>query len=239
MAQHLKDKAKRILYHLRKNNEKCYLYEFSWGDGKVGQDNARQILFRLVKKGLVKADKIPLHGVNNKYSVRAMYYLTDEGKRVADEIVNKIDELKTWGNERSYRPKRKIAKTKKEPTPEVPIESLPGEGIVLADFYAEWCEPCKRMEPVILMLKQDFKGRGVYFVEVDVEKSKKLASQYKANMLPTLLVLKDGVELERHIGYTNVTILKKGLESALDMAANCKDGVCQIPLRRYCNILSL
>lgn len=61
--------------------------EFSNGRGKDGSNAARQILFRLKKKGLVAMTEYPDGNI---------YYLTDEGDKVAKPIVDEIDEYKRW-----------------------------------------------------------------------------------------------------------------------------------------------
>jgi len=87
MVKHTKKRAKRILYLLRKKVN-CKLYELSLEEGKDGQRLAMTVLGRLIKKGLVNVAEHP-HGNN-------LYYLTEEGKRIADEIVKEVNEYKRW-----------------------------------------------------------------------------------------------------------------------------------------------
>ena len=94
LPNYFRNRAKRILYTLRRDTN-CYLYDLAFNEGDVGRHKARMILQRLIKKGLVDIKKVPLRA-NNSYSVRAYYWLTDEGKKVADEIVKEIDEYKSW-----------------------------------------------------------------------------------------------------------------------------------------------
>jgi len=82
--------AKRILYLLHKYGNR-YLSDLSFGEGKDGQDKTKKILYRLVEKRLVTSKQVLLHK-NNKHSARAYYWLTDDGKKIADEIVKEIDE---------------------------------------------------------------------------------------------------------------------------------------------------
>lgn len=95
----LRNEAKRILYLLSKSNRK--LIDFRVGGGlhrKFEQQDKQNhiILKRLIKKGLVGQEKYPLRGGENKYSWRAYYYLTDDGKKVAEKIAEEVDEHKSW-----------------------------------------------------------------------------------------------------------------------------------------------
>lgn len=75
------------MYLLRKRANR-ELYEFTFSEGKQGKYKALKILKYLIKKGLV--DKVNRPGYND------YYFLTDEGKKVADEIVKEVDEYKSW-----------------------------------------------------------------------------------------------------------------------------------------------
>lgn len=75
------------MYLLRKRANR-ELYEFTFSEGKKGKLRALDILRRLIKKGLV--EKVNRPGYND------YYFLTDEGKKVADEIVKEVDEHKSW-----------------------------------------------------------------------------------------------------------------------------------------------
>lgn len=87
MVNFVKKRTKRIMYLLRKRANR-ELYEFTFGEGHKGRKRALEILRRLIKKGLV--DKVNRPGYND------YYWLTNEGKKIADEIVKEIDEYKRW-----------------------------------------------------------------------------------------------------------------------------------------------
>lgn len=78
--------AKKIIYLLYKNTNRK-LWEFSNGRGEKGKNAAEQILRRLKKKGLVGM---------SEYSDGSIYYLTDDGDKIAKPIVAEIDEYKIW-----------------------------------------------------------------------------------------------------------------------------------------------
>lgn len=64
---------------------------------------------------------------------------------------------------------------------------------VLVDFYADWCIPCKQIPPVLKKVKEEL-GQ-VKIVKVDVDKNPFIASRYKVNNIPTLMIFKDGKPL--------------------------------------------
>jgi thioredoxin 1 len=72
-------------------------------------------------------------------------------------------------------------------------------GISVVDFYADWCGPCKMIAPILEQLgeeRQDFK-----IVKIDVDANQQSAMQYGVRNIPTLLIVKDGVEIHRQVGF--------------------------------------
>lgn len=69
-------------------------------------------------------------------------------------------------------------------------EVLGQKGLVLVDFYADWCGPCKMTSPILESLSQEMKE--MRFVKVNVDESSDLASEYSVFSIPTFLLVKDG-----------------------------------------------
>ena len=83
--------------------------------------------------------------------------------------------------------------------------------IKLIDFYAEWCGPCKIIEPIFKVLKSQYKDK-VEFVSIDVDKNMKEASKYSVMSIPTFILEKDGKEIDRKTG----SMPKEALESLIN-----------------------
>jgi thioredoxin 1 len=88
------------------------------------------------------------------------------------------------------------------------------KGVTLVDFWAEWCNPCRMMGPVIDEIASDYAGR-VTVAKVDVQTEQALAEQYDIQSIPALLLFKDGKEVTRLIGAKPKGILTKTLDAAL------------------------
>ena len=67
---------------------------------------------------------------------------------------------------------------------------------VLVDFYATWCGPCQMMVPILEEVSSQTKDR-LMVVKIDTDKYEQLASQYHINAFPTLVLFKNGAEIDR------------------------------------------
>jgi len=81
---------------------------------------------------------------------------------------------------------------------------------VLVDFWAEWCMPCRIMEPVIEELARDYMGKAM-FAKVNVDENPEVASRYNIMSIPHFIIFKNGHPTERIIG----AVGREPLENAL------------------------
>ncbi|ERN52474.1 MULTISPECIES: thioredoxin [Alkalihalophilus] len=74
------------------------------------------------------------------------------------------------------------------------------EGVVLADFWAPWCGPCKMIAPVLEELDAEM-GDKVKIAKLDVDENQETAGKYSVMSIPTLLVFKDGDVVDQVVGF--------------------------------------
>lgn len=73
------------------------------------------------------------------------------------------------------------------------------EGIVLIDFYADWCGPCLMMAPILDEVADKFEGK-IKFGKVDVSGNELLAAKYKVSSIPNFTIFKNGEVVEQFVG---------------------------------------
>lgn len=86
-------------------------------------------------------------------------------------------------------------------------EVLESDIPVLADFWAEWCVPCKMMGPILEQMAEDYKGK-LKIAKINVDEEGELASNYNIVSIPTILVFHNGNVANQQIG----AVPKKALE---------------------------
>ena len=74
-----------------------------------------------------------------------------------------------------------------------------GKGVSLVDFWAAWCMPCKMMSPVLNELAEEV-GDSVAICKVNIEEYQSVAQKYAVRNIPTLLIFKNGKEVDRVVG---------------------------------------
>jgi thioredoxin 1 len=81
------------------------------------------------------------------------------------------------------------------------------EGLVMVDFWAEWCGPCRAIAPVLEELAEASEGR-VTLMKVNVDENHGLAARYGIQSIPTILFFKEGAVVERVIGAAPKAVLQ-------------------------------
>lgn len=82
---------------------------------------------------------------------------------------------------------------------------------VLVDFFAEWCGPCRMLAPVLDKLSTEYAAKSK-IVKVDIDEEVNLAQEFKVQSIPTLILFKDGKEVERVVGFQSEDALKQLLD---------------------------
>jgi thioredoxin 1 len=95
---------------------------------------------------------------------------------------------------------------------EFQTEVINSNGVVLVDFFATWCGPCKMVAPVLETLSSEMEGK-VTILKVDIDQSMELAQQYKIMSVPTMMVFKDGKPVETIMGFQPKESIKAKLEA--------------------------
>ncbi len=85
---------------------------------------------------------------------------------------------------------------------------------VLVDFWAAWCGPCKMIAPVIDELSEDMAGK-IKIGKVNVDENRETAMKFGVMSIPTLLVFKNGKEVDRIVGYQTKDQIAAKLETQL------------------------
>ena len=85
--------------------------------------------------------------------------------------------------------------------------------IALVDFWAEWCQPCKIQAPIVNELADEFaENKKVAICSLNVEQNQKIAAKYQIRNIPTIIIFKNGKEVQRIVGLKPKTYLKKQIE---------------------------
>ena len=77
-------------------------------------------------------------------------------------------------------------------------EVLNSDKAVLIDFYADWCGPCKMFSPVVESVAEE--NEDIKVVKIDVDNAQDLAIKYQIMSIPTIVVIKNGQEVNRNVG---------------------------------------
>jgi thioredoxin 1 len=80
------------------------------------------------------------------------------------------------------------------------------EGLVIVDFYADWCGPCQMLAPVLEDLEKE---TSIRIVKINVDEIPDLARQFRIMSIPTLMLFKDGKFVKKELGYMPIERLRE------------------------------
>lgn len=100
---------------------------------------------------------------------------------------------------------------------------------VLVDFYAEWCQPCKMLSPIIEKLSTEYAGK-ITFVKVNIDEAKELAQRYNVMSIPTIILFKYGMAESSFAGFIPEEKVREFIDSHVDpddisMTENTSDDI--------------
>jgi thioredoxin 1 len=99
------------------------------------------------------------------------------------------------------------------------FESVINTGLVLVDFFADWCGPCKIMGPILDKVSDKYEGK-IGFYKVNVDQYQELASQFEVMSIPTVVILKDGNVVDNFIGVKSDALISKMLDGIIESTQN-------------------
>lgn len=93
------------------------------------------------------------------------------------------------------------------------FDAATSKGVVLVDFYADWCGPCKMITPILEQLHDEYDGK-LDIIKVDVDAEGGLAQKYGIMSIPTLMLFKDGEVVGQVLGFQAKPMLKQFIAKA-------------------------
>lgn len=94
-------------------------------------------------------------------------------------------------------------------------EVLKAKGLVMIDFWAAWCGPCRIISPAVEELAKEYSGK-VKVAKLNTDENSEIASRYKIMGIPTIMFFKDGVKLDQIVGVVPKQHLKAKIDSYLN-----------------------
>lgn len=86
-------------------------------------------------------------------------------------------------------------------------------GVILVDFWASWCMPCKMMAPVINEVAESVNGNA-FVAKLDVDQNRSVAAKYKIRNIPTMILFRNGKEINRFVGAKSKDFLVKQINQS-------------------------
>jgi len=87
------------------------------------------------------------------------------------------------------------------------------KGVVMVDFWADWCMPCKMMAPILNEVAEAAEGEAVIY-KLNVDEQRQVAASYGIRNIPTIIVFREGKEVERLVGMKTKEVLLASIKKA-------------------------
>ena len=94
------------------------------------------------------------------------------------------------------------------------FDTVTRTGVVLVDFFATWCRPCRMQVPILEQIAPEFEGKAK-IIKIDTDHAQNIAVRFGIQSIPTLVILKNGEKIAQFVGMQQATTLKDALEKAI------------------------
>jgi thioredoxin 1 len=94
-------------------------------------------------------------------------------------------------------------------------EVMKAQGLVMIDFWAAWCGPCRMISPTVEELSKEYMGK-IKVLKLNTDENSDIATKYKIMGIPTIMFFKDGVKLDHIVGVVPKQQLKSRIDSFLN-----------------------
>ncbi len=87
-------------------------------------------------------------------------------------------------------------------------------GVTLVDFYADWCMPCRMLAPTISQVADEYVGKATV-AKLNIDQAQDVAAKYGVMSIPTVVLFKDGIAVDKKVGLSAKDVYQKMIDSAL------------------------
>ncbi|MCZ7625206.1 MAG: thiol reductase thioredoxin [Candidatus Methylomirabilota bacterium] len=91
---------------------------------------------------------------------------------------------------------------------------IKGQGLILVDFWAEWCGPCRMIAPILDELANEHDGQ-VTIAKLNVDENRESTARFGIRSIPTILLFKDGAQVEQIVGALSKSALQAKIQQHL------------------------
>lgn len=100
-------------------------------------------------------------------------------------------------------------------TEEKAISAIDNGGVVVLDFFAVWCNPCRTLSPKIEALSEKYNDK-ITVGKIDIEECDNLVEKYGIRNIPTVLFFKNGIQMDKEVGSVQLEALEQKVETLLN-----------------------